>query len=464
MKIRFHGAVRTVTGSLHIVETAQGEIVLLDCGMFQGRRQEARERNERFPLEPKRVKAVVLSHAHIDHIGNLPSWVARGLRCPVYATHATADLCGIMLRDSAKIQEYDAKHVNKNRRPHERTVQPLYTAEHAEATLKLLRAKPYHDWFEVLPGLRARYQDAGHILGSAGITLEERHNGSVKRLGFTGDVGRDQRVILRDPEPLEAGADVLLSESTYGDREHPPQADLHEQLAQVLERTIKRRGRVIIPAFALGRTQTLLYAMYKLQQAGRLPKVPVYVDSPLACMATGIVERHPECYDGEAKEILRDEGTLFAVQGYACITDVADSKALNESRDPCVIVSASGMCEAGRILHHLLHHIEDEKNTILIVGFQAEHTLGRKLVEQWETVRIFGRRIERRAEVVTLNGFSAHAGRSELAAYLEKSRPAGPLFLVHGDEKQGLAFEDFLERERGFPDVRLPHEGDEWKV
>ncbi|MCZ7644618.1 MAG: MBL fold metallo-hydrolase [Planctomycetota bacterium] len=464
MKIRFHGAVRTVTGSLHIVETARGEIVLLDCGMFQGRRKEARERNEVVPLEPKRVKAVVLSHAHIDHIGNLPTWVARGMKCPIFATSATADLCGIMLRDSAYIQENDARHVNKHRRAHEKPVTPLYTMAHAEAVLGRLVEQPYRTWFEVVPGLRASYHDAGHLLGSASILLEEQANGSTKRLAFTGDVGRTERVILRDPEPFPAGADVVLSESTYGDREHPPKADLKERFAGVIERTVKRGGKVIVPAFALGRTQSLMYALYELQKAGRLPKIPVYVDSPLACRATEIVERHPECYDLDAARIHGDEGTLFAVEGYSCITDVADSKELNASKQPCIIISASGMCEAGRILHHLVHNAGDERNTILIVGFQAEHTLGRRFVEGWETVRIFGRKVERRAEVVVMNGFSAHADRVELAGYLDRCRPAGPLYLVHGDERQALAFETYLEKEHKFPDVRIPYQGDEWVV
>lgn len=463
MKIQFHGAVRTVTGSLHIVETARGEIVLLDCGMFQGRRKEANKRNRVMPLEPKRVKAVVLSHAHIDHTGNLPTWVAHGLRCPVFATHATADLCGIMLRDSAYIQESDAKHVNKHRRPHETPVEPLYTIKHAEAALTLFKGQPYHQWFEVLPGLRCIYHDTGHLLGAASIVLEEKANGSTKRLAFTGDVGRAERVILKDPEPMPAGADVLLSESTYGDRLHPPRQDLNASLGAIIKRTIERQGKVIIPAFALGRTQTLLYSLYELQKSGQLPAVPVYVDSPLATKATAIIERHPECYDPAAVDIHKDNGTLFAIEGYKPITKVEDSKALNASKEPSIIISASGMCEAGRILHHLRCNIGNPDNTILIVGFQAEHTLGRKIVEKWSTVRIFGRKETLRAEVQVLNGFSGHGDRDELTAFLKPSAPAGPIYLVHGDERQALAFEQHLES-NGFPDVRIPYQGDEWKV
>ena len=375
MKIRFHGAVRTVTGSLHIVETAQGEIVLLDCGLFQGRRAEAGQRNRTLPVDPQRVKAVVLSHAHIDHIGNLPTWVSRGLRCPIYGTGATVDLCGLMLRDSARIQESDARHLNQDLRNGEKPVEPLYSLAHAEAAIALLRGRNYREWFEVRPGLRAIYHDAGHILGSASVLLEEQHGGKSTRMGFTGDVGRPSTPILKDPEPFGAGADVVLSESTYGDREHPPQEALGEELRKVLYRTIARRGKVMIPAFALGRTQALMYELYQLQERQKLPEVPVYVDSPLACGASEIFQRHPECYDAKARGIFREEGSLFAIDGYRCVIAAEESKKLNDSHEPCVIVAASGMCEAGRILHHFSHGLGYERNTVLIVGFQAEHTL-----------------------------------------------------------------------------------------
>ncbi len=463
MKIKFHGAVRTVTGSLHIVETSRGEFVLLDCGLFQGRRKDAREINETLPLNPKHVKAVILSHGHIDHIGNLPTWVSRGLNCPVYATRATGDLCGIMLRDSAHIQEWDAEHVNKHRRKWEKPIEPLYRVEHAEAALRLIQKKYYRQWFEVLPGLRAMFYDTGHILGSASVLLEEKQNGIKKRLGFTGDVGRPMRVILKDPAPLPKGADVLISESTYGDRIHPPKGDLADALCSIVKKTVKKGGKLIIPAFALGRTQALLYVLYGLQKKGLLPSIPVYVDSPLASRATEIVHAHPECYDAEAKDIYRDEGTLFAIEGYTCITSVEGSKELNVKRDPCIIISASGMCEAGRVLHHLVHGIDNDRNTILFVGFQADHTLGRKLVEGWPTVRIFGRKKTVKAKIEVMNGFSGHADRNELTAYLEQARPAGPLYLVHGDERQATAFEEHLEK-RGFPDVRIPYQGHEWKL
>lgn len=459
MKLRFHGAVRTVTGSLHIVETTRGEIVLLDCGLFQGRRAEAKQRNTTLPIDPALVKAIVISHAHIDHIGNLPTWASRGLNCPIYATGATVDLTGLMLRDSAGIQMSDVRHVNKNLRPGETPVEPLYTLQDAEKIVTLLRGRNYRQWFQVLPGLRAYFTDAGHILGSATITLEEQTPTGVKRLAFTGDIGRPASPILRDPEPPPEGADLMLSESTYGDRDHEPQSELPEELRKVIYQTIARGGKVIIPAFALGRTQTLMYALRGLQRAGKLPDVPVYVDSPLAHGATEATARHPECYDAEAEEFLYDDGSIFSLAGYVEVRSSEDSKKLNDRREPCVIIAASGMCEAGRIVHHLDHGLGDARNTILIVGFQAEHTLGRRLVEKQEIVKVFGREKTVRAEVKVLNGFSAHAGRSEMSEFLKKCAPRGPLFLVHGDEPRCLAFQQHLHA-NGFPDVRIPTVGE----
>jgi metallo-beta-lactamase family protein len=463
MKLHFHGAVRTVTGSLHIVETARGEIVLLDCGMFQGRRAEARERNTTLPIDPTRVKAVVLSHAHIDHIGNLPTWVSKGLRCPIIGTGATVDLAALLLRDSAHIQELDALHINRKSRNGETPITPLYTPEHAEAAIKLLRGRNYREWFEVLPGLRACFHDAGHILGSASIVLEERTNGTAKRLAFTGDAGRPDSPILNDPEAFPAGADAVISECTYGDRDHPPQQELPEELRKVLYRTIARGGKVIIPAFAVGRTQTIMYAFHELRDAGKLPEVPVYVDSPLATGATEVFVRHPECYDAAAAAHLHDDGSIFAMNGFTATRSTEESKAINGRREPCVIIAASGMCEAGRILHHLDHNLSDPRCTVLIVGFQAENTLGRKLVDGVKTVRVFGQERQVCAEVEVLNGFSAHAGQSELAAHLERCRGTGPLFLVHGDEARATVFKSFMEG-RGHNDVRIPAQGDEYTI
>jgi metallo-beta-lactamase family protein len=321
----------------------------------------------------------------------------------------------------------------------------------------------YREWFEVRPGLRAMYHDAGHILGSASITLEETHNGSTKRIVFTGDIGRPNTPILRDPQPPPSGADLVISESTYGDRDHAPVDETEDKLCAIFDRTFKRGGRVIIPAFALGRTQTLMVALRNLQRVGRLPTVPVYVDSPLACNATDIFMRHPECYDKESMETLRKEGSLFALDGYACLREASDSKALNRKKEPSIIIAASGMCEAGRILHHLENNMEDSRNTILIVGYQAENTLGRKLVEGWKEVKVYGMERQVRAEVAVLNGMSAHAGQSEMRGYLNGCRPQGPVFLVHGERTRQETFKTHL-LSQGYPDVRIPAAGDVFQV
>lgn len=465
MKIRFHGAAQTVTGSCHILETAAGETVLLDCGMFQGRRAEARARNCEFPIDPRIVKAIVLSHAHIDHIGNIPAWVARGLKCPIYGTGATVDLCELMLRDSAHIQESDAEHLNKkNRGTGQAYTLPLYTTQDAERAIGMLRGRNYNQWFEVLPGLRIYYRDAGHILGSASVTVEETHNGITKRIAFSGDIGRPDSAILKDPEPFSEGLDAVLSESTYGNREHPPQADLPNELEATVAKTIARGGKLIVPAFALGRTQQLLFCLSQLQKAGRLPHMPIYVDSPLAIGASEVFKRHPECYDIEASKKFSDEHSLFELDNFTCTRSPEDSKRLNTLKGPCIIIAASGMCEAGRILHHLEHHMGDPRNTVLIVGFQAENTLGRKIVERQHIVKVYGQELALNAEVQVLNGFSAHAGKSELSGFLDKCRPRGPLFLVHGELDSMTAFRNHLTKEMGFPDVRIPAKGESYLV
>ncbi len=459
MRILFHGALRTVTGSLHILDTKSG-LILLDCGMFQGRRSETRQRNETMPVSPDKVKAVILSHAHIDHSGNLPTWVENGMHCPIYATGATVDLAGLMLRDSAHIQEVDAFFFNKHmRRTGHPPIEPLYRLEHAEAAIGMLRAKKYREWFEVLPGVRALFTDAGHILGSASVTVEETCDGIKKRVVFTGDMGRPETPILRDPEPFPGGADAIIAESTYGNKDHAPQSELPEELRKIIYRTIARGGKVIIPSFAVGRTQAVLYALRQLQTAGKLPEVPVYVDSPLAQGATEVFKRHVECYDEAAEHVLSDDGALFALEGFVATRTKEASQKLNEQRDPSIIIAASGMCEAGRILHHLRHNLANDRHTILMVGFQAEHTLGRRLVDGLKSVRVFGQEMQVRAEVVSLNGFSAHGGQSEMYAQLDRCRPHGPLFLVHGENSRIEAWKQFLDG-KGFPEVRIASVGE----
>jgi metallo-beta-lactamase family protein len=464
MRIHFHGAVNTVTGSLHILETSRGEQVLLDCGLFQGRRQEAQERNRTLPIAPDKVRAVVISHAHVDHIGNLPTWYAQGLRCPVHATAATADLGAILLRDCAHIQLVDALFVNKHIRKNGRDpVQPLYTPEIAEAAIGLLHPHRYGEWFEILPGLRVFYREAGHILGSANVTIEEATNGTRHRVCFTGDLGRPDTPILRDPEPFAAGADIVITESTYGNKDHAPQDELPEALRRIIYQTVARGGRVLIPAFAVGRTQSILFALRQLQKAGKLPEVPVYLDSPLAQSATEVFRKHAECFDESARQALKEDGELFAVEGYKALRTKEDSQSLNEKHESCIVIAGSGMCEAGRILHHLRHGLSDPRNTVLIVGFQAENTLGWRLVNGVKAVRVFGQEMQVRAEVLSLNGFSAHAGQHELGSFLDRGRPAGPLFLVHGEVSRVQAFKTFLDGQ-GFTDVRIPTQGEIFKL
>jgi len=456
LKIRFCGAARTVTGSMHLLDTGR-EKVLMDCGIFQGPREESEDKNRRFLFNPKEISTTLLSHAHLDHSGNLPSLVKQGFEGPIMATRATCDLCQVMLRDSAHIQEADIVFVNKRRRrqglpPKE----PLYTLEDAEQTISRFVPVDYDQPVEVA-GLRATYRDAGHILGSAMILLEDE---SGRTLAFSGDLGRKGLPILRDPYPLE-GADTLLLESTYGNKVHEPIEETVAKFEAVLRAAIEKRGKIVIPAFAVGRSQEIVYELHHLIRDGRIPSIPTYVDSPLSLNATEIFKRHPECYDEETKHLLNQHEDPFGFARLKYIRSVEESKALNEQEGPMIIISASGMCEGGRILHHLANTIGDPRNTILIVGFQAEGTLGKKLVDQETRVKIYGEEYQRRAPVVVLNGFSAHADRNDLLGFVSgMKRKPGRIFVVHGNEEQSRALEEGL-RSLGLPDVHRPQRGEE---
>ena len=464
VKLEFWGAARTVTGSAHLVEYEGGR-VMLDCGLFQGRRAEARKLNASFPVDPASVDAILLSHAHIDHSGLLPAFHREGFRGKVYATRATTDLCGAMLRDSAFIQEKDAEWVNRRERRRGRDViEPLYGMEDAEAVLEAFEGVDYGTPFSPLPGLAVEYRDAGHILGSATMVLTITEGNRTVKLGFTGDVGRPDRPILRDPETMD-DCDYLISESTYGGETHEPAERAKERLAEVVRRTAARGGKVIIPAFAVGRTQEIVHRLDQLENEGRLPAIPIFVDSPLAVNVTDIFKAHPECYDETMREYMERDDEPFGFARLMYIRDVEDSKRLNGSRLPMVIISASGMCEAGRILHHLRNNVEDSRNTVMMVGYCAEHTLGRRIIERQPEIRIFGEPHDLKAEVEVMNAYSAHADEPELLEFigrLDRQR-LRKIFLVHGDPDRQQALASAL-REKGYDDVRMPERGEVFEL
>jgi metallo-beta-lactamase family protein len=435
MEITFAGAAQTVTGSQHLLRI-NGHRLLLDCGLFQGRRADTYAVNRSFPFEPRALDAVILSHAHIDHCGNLPNLVRQGFGGPIHATHSTVHLTDLTLRDSGHIQESDIEFLNKKRaRKGLPPLEPLYTVADAEAASRQLVMQAYDQPFEPVPGVTARLVDAGHILGSAGVVLDLEEKGRRLRLMFSGDIGRLRMPLLRDPVPPD-GVDVLLMECTYGDKPHLTPEQAAAGLRSVLRRTFERGGKVIVPAFAIGRTLLLVYTLHEMIESGELPRIPVFVDSPLATSATEIFREHPEDFDEQATAFLqRDpDGTLFGFDLLTFTRSVEDSKAINDRKGPVVIISASGMAETGRILHHLRNNLGDPRNTVLITSWMAPQTLGRRLAEGEKTVSIFGDEHEVRAEVASVDGFSAHAGQDYLEAYARTS--AGTLkalYLVHGE-------------------------------
>jgi metallo-beta-lactamase family protein len=459
MRIFFAGAARTVTGSQHLLEF-DGKRLLLDCGLYQGRRQESNERNRNLPYDPRGVDAMVLSHAHIDHAGNVPSLVKQGFRENIFCTPATRDLCSVMLRDAAHIQEADAEFINRKQR-HElqEPIVPLYTEADVLQALSHMRTLDYHRPAAVLPGVTCTLFDAGHVLGSAIVQLDIDRAPDRLRLVFSGDLGRRNMAILRDPEIPES-PDVLLVESTYGDRLHSPMSGMEEQLAAVVNRAVQRKGKILVPSFSLERTQEFVYALHRLTDRGAIQKIPIYVDSPLSVRITEVFKLHPECFDEETRVFLHQNGDPFGFENLRYISDAEDSKALNGQEGPMMIISASGMCEAGRILHHLRNAVEDERNLVLIIGFQAEHTLGRRIAEREPMVKIFGVERALEAEVVVMDAFSAHADRDDLLDFVTRCR--GNLkktFVIHGEESQSLALAKRL-TDLGIPEVQVPMQGE----
>ncbi|MBI5033487.1 MAG: MBL fold metallo-hydrolase [Chloroflexi bacterium] len=457
MKITFHGAARTTTGSMHLVETNHQRI-LLDCGLYQGHRDEAFHRNAHLPFDAKTITAAILSHAHIDHSGNLPSLVKSGFVGKIHSTAATRDLAMLMLRDSARIQEQDAAYLNqKKSRSHLPPIQPLYTTADAERALTHLVGQSYNQWFD-LPernGVRVIFHDAGHILGSAITVLEINEQGRTLRVGFTGDLGRPNTLILRDPE-IVRGLDYLMIESTYGDREHGMLVDSQNELARIVRTTVMRGGKVIIPAFAVERTQEVVYSLHQKVDTREIPDVTSFVDSPMALNATDIFRLHFDCLADDLREHLLIHNDPFGFGKLKYVRTVDESKAINSLQGSAIIISANGMCEAGRILHHLKNNIEDERNTILFVGYQAQNTLGRRLVDGAKKVRIFGDEYRVRAQIQVANGFSAHADRSELIDWFTQVKDnLKGVFVVHGEEQSSFAFAETI-RTMGTFNVTVP--------
>lgn len=471
MKLTFWGAARTVTGSMHHLTVNDAEY-LLDCGTYQGRRQESRERNSVLPFQAGKISAVMLSHAHIDHSGNLPSLVKNGFGGPIYTSPATADLCDPMLLDSANLQERDAIFLNKRswRRKvlaghdGEDQITPLYTTEDAEQVLTLFRRVLLGTPTEVGQGITYETHDAGHMLGSTAMTLELNENGKKVRLAFSGDVGRPNLPVIPDPAVMPAGIDYLIMESTYGDRLHQDMGRVGDKLADTINRTAGRGGKIIVPAFAVGRTQQLVLALHELMLANRIPNIPMFVDSPLASKATKVYRAHAEAMDAETNEFYQKGQDPFGFSRLRYTQDVNESKALNDLKGPFLVISASGMCEAGRILHHLRNNVENPRNTILITGFQAENTLGRKIVERHPEVPIFGDLMRLRAEVVKLNELSGHADQRGLLDWLRPmAKTLKKVFLVHGELPSQTALAEAIRKDFGL-EVVIPARGESFEL
>ena len=458
INLEFHGGACTTTGSAHLVE-ANGLRILLDCGMEQGHRKESFENNRKFPFDVATLDAVFLSHAHIDHSGKLPMLARQGFRGRIYCTPATADLCAIMLQDSARIQVNDVTYVNKRRQAEGKVLfEPLYTPADVDVILRQFTPVPLLSQIDLGQGVTAVLHNAGHILGSAMIQLDVKQgDGRSRRLLFTGDLGQPQP-ILRAAD-LVAGADVLLIESTYADRDHPPAADVMGRLKGFIEDIHQQRSKLIVPAFAVGRTQELLYFLNDLVEQKRIPPTPIYVDSPLANAATEVYEKHRECFNDDAVSHLRRGDDPLRFPGLQLVETVEQSMALNNLPGPMVIISASGMCEAGRILHHLKNGIGDPRNIVLITGFQAGNTLGRRLVEHESPVRIFGQEYDVQARVHTINALSAHADRGGLMRWFDAVKGnVQRAFAVHGETEQVQAMAALL-REHGAPRAEAPAPG-----
>lgn len=462
MKIQFLGAARTVTGSKHLIITDDGKKILLDCGFFQGKGSETDGMNREFNFDPAEIDYLILSHAHIDHSGNIPNLVKQGFKGPIVCTKATLDLCRIMLLDSAHIQENDVKYVNKRRiKRGEEPFKPIYKVTDVEKCLPLFVGVNYNTSYTVYDGLKVSFTDSGHILGSAAVNIELTENGVTKKICFTGDIGRYAGSILKDPEPFPQ-AEYIIAESTYGDRLHTDIAYSEQQLFDVIYNTcITKKGKVIIPAFSLGRTQELVYALDQMEKKKMLPRINVYVDSPLSVNATNIMKAHPECFNDDILEYMKSDPDPFGFNNLIYVQDVEESKQLNERKEPCIIISASGMADAGRIKHHIANNVSNPNNTILMVGYAEPHSLGGKLRAGNKVVKIFGVEHEVKAEVIIIDSYSAHGDYKEMIQYLDcqDKKQVKKLFLVHGEYDVQVNYKERL-MDAGFKHITIPAQND----
>lgn len=469
MKVQFCGAAREVTGSSHLITLNDGYRILLDCGLYQGGEDSGDEGsqrpmagfNEKWLFNPREIDCLVLSHAHIDHCGRIPKLVADGFKGKVYATHATHDLCAIMLLDSAKIQEGDAEYHNRKKDADEPEKKPLYTVPDVYDAMEQFSSFSYEQWFNIHPDVQVMFRDAGHILGSATVTLHIKEGDRTIRFGFTGDIGRPDRPILNDPLPMPE-LDYLICESTYGDRDHESAPGELDHLLQVVQHTcIEKKGKLIIPAFSVGRTQEIVYMLDQLNHAGRLPHIPVFVDSPLAINATDVFISHPECFDRELHRYMVENPDPFGFKGLSYVRSVEGSKQLNTMERPAIIIAASGMMNAGRIVHHLYNNMEDRRCTFLMVGYCSPGTYGGMLRAGAKSLTVFGQNRQVLADVETMDSFSAHGDRHEMLAFMENQKPSlKKLWLVHGTLDRQEKWRDFL-KENGFLDIDIPELGTE---
>ncbi|MGN7821628.1 MBL fold metallo-hydrolase [Chitinophaga sp. 22536] len=459
MKIAFHGAARTVTGSKHLITLKNGKKVLLDCGMFQGMGAETDELNRDFGFDPAEITYMVLSHAHIDHSGLIPRLVKMGYNGDIYCTPGTRDMTEILLLDSAEIQEDDVKFTNKKRanegKPY---VLPLYTVEDAKSAIRFLKpVSNYNTWINIDPDIQLMFTDAGHIVGAASVHLRITENGKTEQITFSGDIGRYNDAILKSPATFPQ-ADYVLIESTYGSTLHADAAPADAELLRYIRETcVEKRGKLIIPAFSVGRTQELLYALNKAQLNGTLPKVDIFVDSPLSTEATAVTKAHPEVFNREVSDVLKRDDDPFDFPGLHYIKSVDESKGLNFRKEPCVIISASGMAEAGRVKHHIANNIDEERNTILIVGYCEPQSLGGRLMRGNKEVSIYGTRYAVKAEVGVIRSMSAHGDYEDLSQWLSCQHPGDikKLFLVHGEYDVQTIFKNWLLK-KGFLDIEIP--------